>query len=345
MPVRERLCLIMACLAVAILLCGREGRAQSDDAAKVFYKGKVVKLVVGSGTGGGFDGYARMIAPYVAKALGASVVVENQPGAGGITALDNLTVAPSDGLTIMFANGSAAALAQLIGQSGVRYDLSKFGHLGTVIASPVVWLVSPHSPITKPEDAIGTSTRITWSSSGPIDGLSDSAAFACAALRLTCRIVMGYPSSGEAALAVSRGEMDAMAISDISAHQFVAAGQARAIATMGRRKSRLFPDTPTIFESATLTSDQAWLFDFHDTLEDLGRILITPPNLPPARLAFLQSAVKLALNDPALIAEGERTERPVVYTGAEANRKAATEVVDAITPEQRQRVKSILTLQ
>ncbi|HWG03776.1 MAG TPA: tripartite tricarboxylate transporter substrate-binding protein [Beijerinckiaceae bacterium] len=345
MRARLALLVLTATLAGTIALIGKQSRAQSGDAEKAFFKGKVVKLIVGSGTGGGFDGYARMIAPYIAKALGGSVIVENQPGAGGISALDKLLDAPPDGLTIMFANGSAAALAQLVGQSGVRYDIGKFGHLGTVIASPVIWLVSPHSPIAKPEDAMASGTRITWLSSGPIDGLSDSAAFACAALHLSCRIAMGYPSSGEAALAVGRGQMDAMAISDISAHEFVAAGHARAVAAMGRRRSPLFPDTPTIFESVALDSDQAWLFDFHDTLENLGRILIAPPNLAPARLAVLQAAVKQALEDPALIAEGERAHRPVVYTDAEANRKTAIDDVDAISPEQRQRVKSILTLQ
>ncbi len=155
---------------------------------------------------------------------------------------------------------------------------------------------------------------------------------------------MGYPSSAEASLAVARGEMDAMAISDISAHEFTDAGHARAVAAMGRRRSRLFPDTPTIFESVALNSDQAWLFDFHDTLENLGRILIAPPNLTPDRLAVLQAAVRQALKDPALIADGERTRRPVVYADAEANRKAAVDNVDAISPEQRQRVKAILTL-
>ncbi len=187
MRARSKFAVLAIGVAATIWGGGREGGAQSVDAEAGFFKGRVVKLVVGSGTGGGFDGYARMIAPYIAKALGANVVVENQPGAGGITALDNLTVAPPDGLTIMFANGSAAALAQLVGQPGVRYDIGKFGQLGTVIASPVIWLVSPHSSIVTPKEATAAGTQITWASSGPIDGLSDSAAFTCAALTSIAR--------------------------------------------------------------------------------------------------------------------------------------------------------------
>ena len=44
-----------------------------------------MRFVVGFGTGGGFDAYARMLAPPLAKALDATVIVENQPGAGGLS--------------------------------------------------------------------------------------------------------------------------------------------------------------------------------------------------------------------------------------------------------------------
>jgi tripartite-type tricarboxylate transporter receptor subunit TctC len=315
--------------------------AQDSEAA--FYKGKNVRIIVGYGPGGGYDAYARMIAPYLAKTLGTNVVVENQPGAGGITALDNLFVAPPDGLQMMLVNGTGAVLGQLIGQSGVRFDLGKFGHLGTVSASPWIWLVAPNSPIKTPQDAIKAHNQMMWSASGPIDGLSDGAAFTCEALKLDCRVIMGYPGSNEAALAVGKGEMDAIYTSDTSANNYVKAGEGRAVATMGRKKSRFFPDTPTIFEALQLDPDQQWLFDFRATVEDLGRILVVPPNLPPARLAFLQAAVKQALVDPALVAEGERTQRYVGYLDAGPTREAALKVVESPTPEQRQRIKAILS--
>src|ERR1700686_1394422 len=64
----------------------------------------------------------------------------------------------------------------------------------------------------------------------------------------------------------------------------------------GAGESRFFPNAPTIFEAVKLTSDQQWLLDFRGKLEDLGRILLVPPNLPPGRLAPLQGAVKETLN-------------------------------------------------
>ena len=206
-----------ACVAL-LAACGRPAAAQTTDD---YYKGKTVRIVVGYGPGGGYDIYARMIAPYFAKALGAAVIVENQPGAGGIAALNRIMTAPPDGLQVMIVNGLGASLAQLVGQSGVRYDLGKFGHLGTVSASPWMWLVNAGSPYKTPADVIAARKRIMWAASGPMDGLSDGAAFSCAALALDCGIVMGYPGSNEAALAVGKGEMDAIYVSDTSANNYV----------------------------------------------------------------------------------------------------------------------------
>jgi tripartite-type tricarboxylate transporter receptor subunit TctC len=333
---------VLAAVAAALWLAATAPPLRAQESQDAYYKGKTVRLLVGYGPGGGYDIYARLAAPYLAKALGTTVVVENQPGAGGIAALNNLFVAPPDGLQMMHLNGAAAALSQLAGLSGVRYDIGKVGHLGTVSTSPYVWLVAPKSPIKTPQDVIDAHKRLTWAASGAIDVLSAGAAFTCDALALDCSIVLGYPGSNEAALAVSRGEMDAMYVTDTSANDYVQSGELRAVATIGRKRSHFFPDTPTIFEALQLNPDQAWLFDYYATLGDLGRIFVAPPNLPPARLAYLQAAVKTAFTDPALVAEGEHSQHYFDYLGAEPTREAAVKVVESLTPEQYQRVKAIL---
>jgi tripartite-type tricarboxylate transporter receptor subunit TctC len=328
--------------AAGFILTAPLGTVAAQDAEENFFKGKTVKIVVGYGPGGGYDVYARMISPYIGKALGASVIVENQPGAGGLTALNRLYTAAPDGLTMMIVNGAGAALAQLVEQSSARYDLGKLGHLGTVSASPWIWLVGPNSSINAPQDAMNAGRQLMWSGSGPMDGLSDGAAFTCEALKLNCRIVMGYPGSNEAALAVMKGEMDAIYVSDTSANNYVKAGQNKPVATMARKRSRFFPNQPTIFEAINLNTDQQWLFDFRANVEDLGRILVVPPNMPPERLAFMQEAVRKALTDPALVADGEKSQRYIGYEDADATRKRTLAVVTELTSEQRARVKGIL---
>jgi tripartite-type tricarboxylate transporter receptor subunit TctC len=316
--------------------------ASAQDAERAFYAGKTVRMVVGSATGGGYDIYSRLIAPYLAKKLGATVIVENQPGAGGLISLNRLYVTEPDGLVLSLANGTAAAFAQLTDQQGARFDLAKFDFLATVGAPPGLWLVGPNSPIKTVNDAIKAKMKWRWAASGPADGLGNGAAFTCEALKLDCQIVPGYGGSAQSGLAVTKGEMDAVYVPESSANNFVKAKQNQALATMARKKSRWFLDKPTIFEATELNADQQWLFDFFSGVEGMGRILILPPGVPKARLAFLQEVVKQTLHDPQLIADGERTERIIEYLDPASTLKNAQTIVSNVTPEQKKRVQTIL---
>ena len=64
----------------------------------------------------------------VEQRLGADVIVQNQPGAGGMVALNHRYVAPQ-GLEMTIVNGTGAALQQLLDWKGVKFDLTKFGNL------------------------------------------------------------------------------------------------------------------------------------------------------------------------------------------------------------------------
>jgi tripartite-type tricarboxylate transporter receptor subunit TctC len=317
--------------------------APAQDAEKAFYAGKTVRMVVGSGTGGGYDIFSRMIAPYLAKTLGTTVIVENQPGAGGMIALNRLFVAPPDGLQISLSNGTGAAFAQLIGDQAARFDLARFTYLATVGAPPGLWLVGPNSPIREVQQALDAKMKWRWASSGGTSGLGIGAAFTCEALKLDCHVVQGYKGSADAGLAVTRGEMDALYVPESSANNFVKAKQNWALATMSRTKSRFFPDRPTIFEAARMDADGTWVMDFLANVEKLGRILVAPPGIPPARLAFLREAVKETLHNPQLIADGEKAERIIEYLDPAATLQNAVAVVAEVTPAQKARVMKIIS--
>lgn len=323
-------------LGLAWLACAAAAQAPAD-----FYKGKTVKFVVGFGTGGGFDAYARFFAAPLGKALDATVVVENQPGAGGLIALNRVAVSPPDGLTMMIVDGTPAALGQLLGQDNVRYDLAKLGHLGMINSTRFMWLVAATSPVQSVADVIKAGTKVRFGSAGPIDGPAGSAGVACEALRISCQVIVGYKGSSDMILAMQRGELDANFLSDSTAANLVASKQARAIVALSRERSSLLPDVPTMFEAAKLDAEQAWWVDFRANLNDLGRILVTTAGVPADRLAFLQGAVKKVLTDAAMVAEGAKTGRPLDFQEPEIARKKAISVLEGMTPEQKERVRNV----
>ncbi len=332
----------LAALAVTLQAATLPARAQ--DAAE-FYRGKTVRFVVGVGVGGGFDAYARMIAPHLAKELGANVIVENVLGAGGLLSLNQTYSAQPDGLRLLIVNGTPAGLGQLLGQDNLRYDLTKFAHLGIIAAYPWMWVAGLKSGIGKVADAKardGKPKTVRWGGTGPSDGPADGAATTCEALQLDCRIVLGYKGSAEIALAMERGETDSLYVSDSSAAAYVQGGQAVAVASMGRVRSPLLADTPTVFEQASLSPEQEWLLDFRANLNDLGRILVTTPGVPADRLAFLRGAVQRALTSPELITEGEKTQRFIAFQSAGRALEIANKALTSAAPDKIVRMRDII---
>lgn len=329
---------LAAFAGVLILASG----AFAAGSAKSFYAGKTVYLIVGYGAGGGYDAYARMLAPYLSKQLGATVVVEDQPGAGGIAALNRIYTAKPDGLRMMLINGTGAALNQIIATSSVHFDLAKMGILATVSASPWMWIVHPGFEPTTPSAIMKSGKLVRWGGAGIADALSDGAAMTCYALKLNCKVVIGYKGSHDVALAVARGEMDAMYVSDTSANNYVQAKQAVAVASMSPERSRFFPNVKTIYEDIKMTPEQKWWFDFRYKLDYMGRIMVTTPGIPKDRFAFLETAIKKVLTDPKLIAEGEKSQRYIKYVGAKETRSDILSLVASLPADRKKEVKEVV---
>jgi tripartite-type tricarboxylate transporter receptor subunit TctC len=283
-----------------------------------------------------------MIAPPLGAALGATVVVENQPGAGGLTALNRLYMAAPDGLQLMIVNGTAASESQLLQEPQVQYDMAEFGYLGIVSASPMMWMAGAKAAVQTPGDARKPGTKIRWAASGYTDGMGDGASFVCVVLGLDCQVIRAYPGSNEAVHSVTQGETDAFYVSDTSGVNYVKSSGARAVAAIARQRSRFFADVPTIFETMQLSQDQQFWFDFKATLDDLGRILAAPPKLPPERLEFLQTAVAQVLSNPDFVAEGEKRQRYIDFTDGKVTRDKMLSAIRNVTPEQKKRVREIL---
>ncbi|MFH1077639.1 MAG: tripartite tricarboxylate transporter substrate-binding protein [Pseudomonadota bacterium] len=96
--------------------------------------------------GGAYDAYARLIGKYMQKYLpGSTIIVKNLPGAGHIIGANETYLAKSDGLTIGTFN-TGLIYSQIVGQTGIRFDLGKYNWIGKANAEPRVFIVSIKSP-------------------------------------------------------------------------------------------------------------------------------------------------------------------------------------------------------
>ena len=109
----------------ALALGAGAAAAQTTSDPATFYKTHTVRFLAGGGPGGGYDNYARLLAPHLAAALGTTVIVDNQPAAGGLAALNHLVASDPEGLQFIIMNGGGAVLSQLFNLPTVQYDLAK----------------------------------------------------------------------------------------------------------------------------------------------------------------------------------------------------------------------------
>lgn len=314
--------------------------AQAEDAG-AFLKGQTVRFVVGYSPGGGYDSYARMLAPHFEKRTGATVIVDNKPGGGGLTALNQLARSKPDGLSMQMLNGEAALLAQLTKQPGVSYDMTKVALLGRVAEEAHLMLVNPSLPATLKE-IVASGRKVKFSAGNRLDNMGDYASVLCEALKMSCQIITGYKGSKEAGLAVMNGEADALVISEPSAIEYSQGDRTRLVATLFHKRSDLSPTIPTIPELFQLPPEQKWWLDFRLGIKAFGRVVVGPPGLPADKLQHLQKVWREILADPEVKAEGDKTQRPIDYESPEALGKTVREVLETLPADKLKEVNDVL---
>lgn len=312
MIVKRKVRALGLALATAAAVALAASNAHADSAAE-FYKGKTVHFLVGTSPGGGFDTYARLLAPYMSKKLGANVIVENKPGGSHMVAMNTVWHATPDGLTIDIAPGEGAVLGKLLNEPGVRFDLTKFPIVARVNTAPRILIINPKLPYHSLKDILAANKTMVLSFAGKTDGASDTATVFCHAVKMKCKALIGYPSSKEFTMAAVRGESDGTVLTEDSAQRFSENGQLRPIVVTGRDRSELMPDVPTVFEAMKVDDEGAWWLDFRDNIRKLGRLIVATPSTPPERLALLRETVRSIETDPEVMKAFEGRGNPLTY--------------------------------
>jgi tripartite-type tricarboxylate transporter receptor subunit TctC len=181
-------------------------------ASEEFYRGKVIRIIVGFSAGGGFDTYARAVSRYMGKYIpgNPTLVVENMTGAGSLIAANHVfKVARPDGLTIGAFNGNQI-LGQLVGAQGVDFDARKMDWIGAPGYNHDLCVLNRQSGITSAEQWLGSKTLLKLGGSAPGAPTDDGPKILKEAIAVPMRLVTGYKGTADIRVAVESGEVDGL---------------------------------------------------------------------------------------------------------------------------------------
>jgi tripartite-type tricarboxylate transporter receptor subunit TctC len=242
----KRRSLIKAVLALTLLPCA--AFAQTSD-----YPSRPITLIVPYAAGGGNDAMARGIAVAMSKILGQQIVVENRGGAGGSIATRQIAKATPDGYTLgIGGTGTLGVAPTLYPDAG--YDPRKdFTPIGLIANSPLVLLVHPSVPANNVRELIALAKaqpgKLNYASAGNGSGIHLSTVL----FAFTAGIELShipYKGTGQALTDVIGGHVKVYFSSPPPVIGLVKSGQLRGLAVTGAKRSPVFPDLPTVAESA-----------------------------------------------------------------------------------------------
>ncbi|MGH7931228.1 MAG: Bug family tripartite tricarboxylate transporter substrate binding protein, partial [Candidatus Binatia bacterium] len=181
-------------------------------AQEPFYKGKVIKVVVGFSAGGGYDTYARLIGRHMTRHISGNptVVVENMPGAGSLVSANSLyKAAKPDGLTIGHFIGGLF-IQQLIEKPGIEFDARKFEYIGVPTQDHYVTAVSKASGISNIQQWLNGKSVLKLGGIAPGTATSDIPRILISVLDLPAQVVDGYKGTANIKLAFNSGEIQGL---------------------------------------------------------------------------------------------------------------------------------------
>ena len=282
-----------------------------------FYQGKIIRVVVGSSPGGGYDLWARLMARYLGKYVPGNpeTVVQNMPGAGGVVAANYIyAVARPDGLTLGAFN-PGLYFEQLVGRPEVKFDWSKFTWIGSPEQNDVMHYIRSDAPFKTVDDLRNAKEPPRCGSTGTGTSGHYLPRLLDETLGIKTTIVSGYQGGAEIDLAVERNEV--VCWSPLVATFFgrepykrwFKAGFVRVIVQSGTKRDPRLKDVPTLAElmQQYKTPDSGKrLAKVVLTAATLGRPISAPPRLPAERTKLLREAYAKAMKDPELLADAEK---------------------------------------
>jgi tripartite-type tricarboxylate transporter receptor subunit TctC len=215
------------------------------------YPDRVIRIVVPFAPGGGTDIVARTLAQEMAKDLGASVIVENKPGAGTIIGTQAVATSEPDGYTLLMGTFANAVNPSL--KATLPYDPHKdFAAVALVARSFNIVVVNQKSPIHSIADLIAAAKADPGKLSYGTYGTGTSAHLAGELFKNLAKVdltTVPYKGAAPAITDLMGGQIQVMFTTVASAAALIEVGHLRALAVTSAERSPAFPQLPTVAEA------------------------------------------------------------------------------------------------
>ena len=310
-------------LGAAVIVTG------SSNAQTNFYKDRSVTMLIGSGAGGGYDLYSRVLAKHMGRHIPGKphIIPKNMPGAGSIKATNYIyNVGPKDG-SVFAAVFNTLPVQPLVGRKGVRYDATKLGWIGSIGKHQNICTTWHKSPINTFEKA--KSNQVVVAATGASGNAAIYPKLFNQMFGTKFKVVTGYKSSG-ALLAVTQGEtagICGMSYQTLlaSAPDWILKKQVNILAQIGLKPHPALKDVPMVLDMVKNKADRD-ILTFLMIPQEMGRPYTAGPGLPKARLAALRKAFDDTMKDSAFLRDAEKARMKVEPITADAMDKLVAQL-------------------
>ena len=280
--------------------------------AEDFYKGKTVRIIVGSAPGGGFDAYARLVARHIGKHIPGAprTLVANMTGAGNLIAANYMyNKAKPDGLTIGHWVGTLV-LQQALGNKRVQFDARKFEWITVPKPSYTACVVAKDSGIANMDQWLAAKQPLKLGGMGPGSSISDIPRLVRTITGVPLKLVEGYGGAARIRLAIEKREVFGGCWSPdviLSYWPKKIRGELNFVVQVGVGRHPRLPDVPNILELAKTEEQRQFAGVVGRNAHEILRAFSLPPGTPKDRVELLRKAFADAFKDPELLAEAKKS--------------------------------------
>jgi tripartite-type tricarboxylate transporter receptor subunit TctC len=295
--------LISFARASRTLVCALAAAALSSAAAQDAYPSKPVRIIVPFAAGGPADVYARFLAERLQQSMGQTFIVDDRPGAGSIIGTDAVAKSAPDGYTLLLMSNTHTVNESLIATKPFQL-MRDFAPIAPINSSDLVLVARASLPVANVPELIAAAKAkpgaMTYASSGPGTPYHMAGELFKAMAGVSI-LHIPYKGSSGARTDVLGGQVDLMFDAVTTMTEHVRQGKVKALGTIGKTRSEVMPEVPTIAESVAGYEATIWLG------------LMAPKNTPPQIVSRLNAEVGRIVGHPD-VAKAWRTQGAVPMT-------------------------------